>query len=106
MSKNKLPTPYSLRYGPDRILKFKVTTAMSKVKSRSHPNVAHAHPLTNVPTKNKLLTNYDFRDTTQTRFFRSRPLQQGQRSNPDHGMRLHTYIPDQCINFLPTPYNF
>ena len=47
-------TSYTLqfpRYSQDKILKFKVTTARSKVKSRSHHNVAHLHPLTNVPTK-------------------------------------------------------
>ena len=32
--------------------------ARSKVKSRSHHNVAQVHPLTNVPTKYQLRTPY------------------------------------------------
>ena len=33
-----------------------------KVKSRSDHDVAHLHPLTNVPTKYRLPTPYGFRD--------------------------------------------
>ena len=44
-----------LRYCPDKILKVKVTTARSKVKSRSHHNVAHLQQLTNVPIKYQLV---------------------------------------------------
>ena len=40
----------------------------SKVKSRSHHDVAHLHPLTNVPTKNQLPTPYSFPNIAQTRF--------------------------------------
>ena len=36
--------------------------ARSKVKSRSHHDIAHLHPLTNVPTKYQLPTPYGFRD--------------------------------------------
>ena len=32
-----------LRHGPDKILKVKVTTARSKIKSRSHHDIAHLH---------------------------------------------------------------
>ena len=39
---------------------------------------ASLHPLTNVPTKYQLPTLYGFQDITQTRFYRSRSLQQGQ----------------------------
>ena len=49
-----------------------------KVKSRSRHNVAHLHPLTNVPTKYELPTPYSFRDIARTRFYRSRSLRQGQ----------------------------
>ena len=49
-----------LRYTPDNIFKHKVTTASSKVKSKSHHDVAHLHPLTNVPTKYQLPTHYGF----------------------------------------------
>ena len=50
----QVSTSYTLRfliYNPDKIFKLKVTTARSKVKSRSHHDIAHLHPLTNVPTK-------------------------------------------------------
>ena len=76
------------KYSPDKILQVKVTTA--KVKSRSH-DVAHLHPLTNVPTKYQLPTPYSCWDIAQTRFYRSRSLQQGQRSNQGQTMMLHTY---------------
>ena len=49
-----------LRYSPDKIFKLKVTTARSKDKSRSDHDVAHLHPLTNVPTKYQLRTPYGF----------------------------------------------
>ena len=57
----QVPTSYTLwflRYSPDKIFKLKVTTARSKVKSRSDHDVAHLHPLTNVPTKYQLPTLY------------------------------------------------
>ena len=93
-----VPTKYSYtlqfpRYSPDKISKVKVTSAMSKVKSRSHHEVAHLQPPTNVPIKYQLPTPYSFRDMAQTRFYRSRSLQQGQRSNQGHTMMLHTYTP-------------
>ena len=62
------------RYSPDKILKVKVTTSMSKVKSRTNHDIAHLHPLTNVPTKYQLRTHYSFRDIAQIRFSRSRSL--------------------------------
>ena len=36
--------------------------ARSKVKSRSHHDDAHLHPLTNVPTKYQLAIPYNVRD--------------------------------------------
>ena len=80
----QISTSYTLRflrYSPDKILQIKVTVARSKVKSRSHNDVAHLHPLTNVTTKYQLPTPYGFRtfrDIAWTRFYRSRSLQQGQ----------------------------
>ena len=64
-----------------------------KVKSRSHHDAAHLQPLTNVPTKHQLPTPYSFRDITWTRFYRSRSLRQGQRSNQSQTMTLHIYKP-------------
>ena len=58
-----------------------VTTARSKVKSRSQDDVTHLHLAMNVPTKYQLPTPYRFRDVTRIRFYRSRSLRLGQRSN-------------------------
>ena len=69
---HQVSTSYTLRflrYGPDKIFKLKVTTARAKVKSRSHHDVAHLHPLTNVHTKYQLPTPYRFWDTGRTNFF-------------------------------------
>ena len=83
---------------------LKVKGQRSKVKSRSHHDAAHLHPLTNVPTKYQVPTPYRFRDKARKRFYRSRSLQQGQRSNQGHTMTLHTYTPQPMslpsINFL------
>ena len=80
----QVSTNYTLwfpRYSSDKILKVKVTTARDKitvvkvntarpkVKSRSDHDVAHLHPLTNVPIKYKLPTPYSFWDTAWTNFF-------------------------------------
>ena len=65
----------------------------SKVKSRSHHDAAQLQPLTNVPTKHQLPTPYGFQDIARTRFYRSRSLRQGQRSNQGQTMTLHTYNP-------------
>ena len=54
-----------LRYSLDKILWVKVTTARSKVKSRSHHDIAHLHPLINIPTKYQLSTPYGFCDTAR-----------------------------------------
>ena len=84
-------TLWNPRNSPDKILKLMVTMTRSKVKSRSHHNVAHLQPPTNVPTKYQLLTPYCFQDIVRTKFYRSRSLWQGQRSNQGHTMTLHTY---------------
>ena len=42
--------------------------ARSKVKSRSHHDVAQLHPLINVPIKYQLPTRYGSRDIARTRF--------------------------------------
>ena len=67
-------------------------------------DVAHLNPLTNVPIKYQLPTPYGFKDIAWTRFYRSRSLRQGQRSNQGHTMTLHTHTPYPMslpsINFL------
>ena len=95
----QLSTPYGIQKTARilKILKLMVTLTKSKVKSRSHHNVAHPQPLTIVPSKYQ-------RPITRTRFYRSRSLRQGQRPNQGHTMTLHTYnpqpMPPPSINFL------
>ena len=69
---------------PDKILQLMVTLTRSKVKSRSHHDIAHLQPLTIVPTKFQLPKPYSFRDIVQTRFYRSRSPLKSQRSNQGH----------------------
>ena len=64
-----------------------------KAKSRSDHDVAHLQPLTNIPNKYQLPTSHGFRHIARTRFYRSRSLRQGQRSNQGQTMTLHTYTP-------------
>ena len=93
----------------NKILKVKVTTTRSKVESRSHHDAAHLQPLPNVPTKHQLPTPYSFRDIARTRFYRSRLLWQGQRSNRGQSMTLYTYTPLTNVPSkyqLLTPYGF
>ena len=47
----------------------------------------------NDPTKHQLPTPYGFGDIAQTRFYRSRSLWHGQRSNQGQISTLHTYTP-------------
>ena len=73
----QISTSYTLsflRYSLDKIFKLKVTMAKSKVKSRSHHDVAHLHPLANVPTKYQFPTHYGVRDTRWTTSFRHPPI--------------------------------
>ena len=46
--------------------------------ARSDHDVAHLHPLTNVPSKHQLPTPHGFQDIARTRFYRSWSLWQGQ----------------------------
>ena len=97
------------RYSPDQVLYVKFTTARSKVKSRSHHDVAHLLPPTNVLTKYQLPTPYGVRNIAQTRFYRSRSLRQGSkvksRSHYDVAhIQLLTNVPTKYQ--LPTPCGF
>ena len=71
--------------------KFKDAMARSKVRSRSHQDVAHLQFLINVTTKYQPSIPYKIQERAQIRFYRSRSLQQGQRSNQGYTMTLHTY---------------
>ena len=74
-TKDQHPTPYvfldiaQARFY--RSIQVKVTMARSKVKSRSHHDTAHLHPLTNVPTKYQLPTPYGFWGVNLTVFLDS-----------------------------------
>ena len=61
--------------------------------NQGHHDFAHLQPLTNVPTKYQLPIPYSFRDIAWTRFYRSRSLRQGQRSNQGYAITLHPYTP-------------
>ena len=76
--------------------------ARSKVKSRSHHDIVHLHPLTNVPTNYQLPTPYSFRDIAWARFYRSRSLCQGQiKVTP---LRCTPAAPYQCPYQVSTSY--
>ena len=92
------------RYCPDKILKVKVTTVTSKVKSRSCYYVADLQPPNQCPYQVSTSYTLQFWDIAQTRFYRSRSLQQGQSSNQGQTMTLHTYTPNQCHYRVSTSY--
>ena len=69
---------------------FKGRGHYNKVKSRSHYVGAYLQPLTNVSIRCQLPTPYGFLDIARTGFSSSRSLQQGQRSNQGHILKLHT----------------
>ena len=72
--------------------------AMSKIKSRSHYDVAHLHPPppTNVPSRR----SFNFLYFTASEYSPDKILKAKvtttTRSNESHTMMLHTYIPNQC----------
>ena len=74
---------------------FKGQGHYNKVKGQIKvtPRCCTPTPLTNVLTKHQLLTPYSFQDIAQKRFYRSRSLRQGQRSN--QGQTTIT-PPNQC----------
>ena len=63
--------------------------ARSKVKSRSHHDVAHLHHLTNIPTKYQLPTPYSFWDTGRTNISRRLPT----RPSGHHGWKQYPNSP-------------
>ena len=110
---NQCPHPVSISYtirfpqsSLDKILQVKVTTARSKVKSRSLHNVAHLHPLTNVPKTHQLPTPYGFRDIARTKFYRSRSLRKVKSRSLHNVAHLHPLTNVPKTHQLPTPYGF
>ena len=76
----------------------------SKVKSRSHHDVAHLQPRSNVPSQSKLPTSHSFRGMAWTKFLNSSSPQQGKMSNQGHTIILHTFSPNQCPYQVSIPY--
>ena len=80
--------------------------ARSKVKSRSHHDVAHLQPLSNVPTKYQPPTLYGFRDIAQAKC-----KGQGHHSKIKGQMSYHDVTHLQALTNvltkyqLPTPYS-
>ena len=86
-----------------------VTMARSQVKSRSHHDVAHLHPLTNVPTKYQIPTPYGSGDIAQPsppklKFTMARSKVKS-RSHHDVA-HLHPPINVPTKYQHPTPYGF
>ena len=80
--------------------------ATSKVKSRSDHDVAHLHPLTNVPTKYQLPTPYGFRDIAW-QDFQTQGHYGKVKSRSDNDvahLQPLTNVPTKYQ--LPTPYDF
>ena len=61
-----------------------------KLQNQGHTMTMHLQPPTSVATKYQLPTPYGCRNTVWTRYYRSRSLQQNQRSNLGHTMMMHT----------------
>ena len=104
MTPNQCPyqvsTSYTLlfpRYSRDNILYVKVTMARSKVKPRSHHDIAHLEPLTNVPTKYQLPTPYGCRNGTM-----ARPKVKPRSHHDIAHLQPLTNVPTKYK--LPTPY--
>ena len=97
-------TPYGIQEIAQR--RFKTHGHYDKVKGQIkvtvlQNDVAHLQPITSIPTKYQLSTPYGFQNIDWTRFYRSRSLQQGQRSNQGHTIMLHTYTSSP----MPLPIN-
>ena len=103
LTKCQPSTPYIIQE-PRQDFISKVITARSKVKRRLHHKVAHLQPLTSALTMYQLHTPHSLQDIAWTRFYWSRSLWKGQRTNQGHNMMLHTYTPNQCPYQLSTSY--
>ena len=108
-AKYQLPTPHSFRDIAQQ--DFQTQGHYSKVKGQMKVTPWHCIPTTptNAPTRYQLPTPYGFQDIARTRFYRSRSLRQGQRSNQGHTndvahLDLLTNVPTNYQ--LPTPYSF
>ena len=93
---HQVSTPYTLqilRFGTDKIFKFKVSLTRSK---ECHTIKLHNYTLPDVHTKYQLPTPYKLLDIAWTTFSNSRSLRQGQSPNQGHTITLHIYAFNQC----------
>ena len=81
-----------------------ITMTMSKVKSRSHHDIAHLQPLSNVSTNYQLPALYGFIDIAQTKILKVKSLWQDQRSNQGNTMTFYTYNPQPIYYQVSTSY--
>ena len=81
-----------MRYSLDKSFKLQVTTAKSKVKSRSHHDDAHIHPITYVPTNFLCFTVYEIQ-----------PRQDFQNQSHSGKVKDKNKVTPQCCT--PTDYN-
>ena len=98
-----------LTYSPNKILKIKVTTPRSKVKSRSHHDVVHLQPLANVQTKYQHPTPYGFQEVAQKQIFKVKVTmaRSNIKSRSHHDIpHLHRLTSVRTKYQLPTPYSF
>ena len=104
---NKFPTLF-LRYSLDKTLKFKVNTARSKVKSRSHHDIAHLHLRTNIPNNYQLPIPYFPRYTPdKTLKFRVTTERLKIKSRSPHDT-AHLHLPTNVLTkyHVLLPYSF
>ena len=78
----------------------------SNVKSRSHQDVAHLQPLTNIPIKYQLPASYGLQDIAQTRFLGQGHYSKVKSRSYHEVAHLHplTNVPTKLQ--YPTPYGF
>ena len=55
-------------YSGTSVPSYTFTMDKSKVKLRTHHDITHLHPLTNVPNKYQLLTRYGCHNIVKTKF--------------------------------------
>ena len=99
-TKYQLPTPYGSRDKPGQDIIVQGHYTRLKVKTRSHqdtPTSPNKYPY-------QVSTSYTFGDIAGTRLYRSRSLQQGQKSSQGHIMMMHIDKPQLMslpnINFI------
>ena len=96
------------KHGSVKIFKLTVTVIRSKVKSGSHNDVTHLHPLTNVPTK--FSTSYTLQfprySLDKILWVKVTTARSKVKSRSHHVAHLHPLTNVPTKYHLPTPYGF